>query len=159
MHCESNRSLFETLPNSRLLTFGHLVKALNMKGYLFDQFGDLSFYDIPALGISMIAAVVLVFIMGFSMRKEDRSASLSQAMVLAASLALLATLGRNSLPLAVLCAGLMLFAFPLLRKGERRQDLFTFTAMVIGLACGMNAVVIAAIAMPILFLLNLRLRK
>ena len=81
-----------------------------------------------------------------------------QGMLLAAALALLATLGRNSLPLAVLCSGLMVFAFPLLRSKERKQDMFTFAAMVMGLACGMKAVAIAVLAFPILFLLNLRLR-
>lgn len=125
-----------------------------MTGYFFDQFGDLTFFDLPGLGISMIFSALLVFLLGFSMPADKRKGIVPYAATLAALVALLVSLGRTSMPAAVLIAGLMIMAFPLLRTGDRNEGLFTFGAMVLGLGCGLKAVVIVALVLPILFLLN-----
>ncbi len=133
-----------------------------MKGYLVDQFGELSLYDIPALLISMIAAAAMVFVLGFALTSSGRKEALKTGMVLAALLCFGATLGRNSLPIAVLIAGTFIMAFPLLKihTGDRELNLFTVVAMVIGVACGVKGTVIAGIALvPLFLLLFLNARK
>lgn len=133
-----------------------------MRRYLVDQFGDMSLYDIPVMLLSMLAAGLLAGALGFALPKESRGMALKSGAFIAAMFAFAGVLSRGSLPIAVLIGSAIVLGGVLLRGADESFGvrLHRLLALLVGVACGVKAAAIAAIAaVPLFILLFLASKK
>lgn len=125
---------------------------MDVKGFLLDQLGHFSPYDIPAL----VFAVLLAALLGLALAKFGLRSTVAEARTLAVWAALTALafgLVRSQLPLAV---GVLALVLLLRGRGEEGPDrLPLFGALLLGMGCGVSAgLVTVVIAVPVILLLR-----
>ena len=125
-----------------------------------DQFGDFGLDDIASMVFSMIAASVIVFLLGFALKKKKRSGIFND-MTLSALVAAAVRVVMGSLPLAAAFVAIILAARIFVEpKYFSKNGLFTFIALIIGLICGARAVMVAiVVAIPLFLLLSIASRR
>ncbi|MEO8590194.1 MAG: hypothetical protein ABI432_12545 [Flavobacteriales bacterium] len=125
---------------------------MDVLGFVADNMGHFTLYDIPNVFFMMFAGAFL----GYALARWGGRSHVGNARVLAlwaATAALAAAFVRAQLPLAVL-----LLALVLLVKGEGasiRERLLLFGALVLGAGCGSGAALIMfLVAVPYILLVR-----
>jgi ABC-type transport system involved in multi-copper enzyme maturation permease subunit len=126
---------------------------------LLDQFGDFSPYDLPSFLYAVLAAALIVWLLGFAVNASLEARERWQAMLLSFIVAAVVALVKGSLPLAVISGAALLMVRNV--GGEfKGAPLYPLAAVVIGICCGARAVLIGfLLAVPLFLLLRLNNRK
>ena len=135
-----------------LASFGPNALRMDWKGFILDQMGHFSVYDVPNLVFAILVAAGLGYGSGrFGLR--GTAADTRSLTVWAAVMALGAGIVRSQLGLAVVLLGILLFARPGTQEGPPRSALVLVS--VLGLGCGSGAALIMMVlAIPAVLLLR-----
>ena len=117
---------------------------MDLKGFVADQLGHFSLYDIPEVLFVLLASMFFGYVLTvFGAREGGREAK--RMAFWAAAAALATALVRSQLPLAVL----MLAAAVLVgkRSNGSKDDTLFFSLLAIGIGCGSGATVVVGLAL------------
>ncbi|MCB9193609.1 MAG: hypothetical protein H6597_03680 [Flavobacteriales bacterium] len=129
-------------------------RTMDIRGFIADQMGLFTPYDIPGIILSVLFAWVIAYVLlRWGARQDDRT--IRRLVVLSASAALGVALVKASVPLAIAFVALMLLAGPFEKDGTRASRWLNVTMVVIGGGCGAGgSLVVLIAALPILLLLR-----
>ena len=120
---------------------------MDLKGFLADQMGFFTFYDVPGMLFGALCGALLSWALGRFFGGDDRDMS-GKLAVQAGAIACGVAFVRASLPLSIAFAGVLI----LLRPGSSgdRASLLQLVAMVIGVGCGSGAsLIVLALSVPL----------
>jgi len=125
---------------------------MDVKGFVVDQLGHFSVYDLPEVLFVIVVAALLGYTLArFGARRTGTV--LKQMAFWAAAAALAAVFVRSQLPMAALMLAAAVLAGK--RGSEMGNDALFFSVLVVGIGCGSGATVVVVLAMvPYLFLMR-----
>ena len=130
---------------------------MDLKGFLADQFGLYTVYDLPLLLFAMLAAALLAWLSG---RLAGQSADAVGMALTAGLVAAAVHLVKGSLPLAVALVAVLLLAGRRVRDEGPAHEAGRLVALVIGFGCGASAVIPMVIAwLPLTVLLRWKVKQ
>ncbi len=135
--------------NRRVNSFGPNHFAMDIKGFVMDQMGHFSVYDIAGLLFAVVVAICLGYAAG---RLSGHSDPWAAHAMWAGVAALAAALVGTQLSLALVLVALLLLVRPVNSMGHGRG---VAVSLVFGLGCGGGAALITVVAaLPLLLLLR-----
>ena len=124
---------------------------MDVKGFVVDQLGHFSVYDLP----EVLFVIVVAALLGYALARfgaRQTGTVLKQMAFWAAAAALAAVFVRSQLPMAALMLAAAVLAGK--RSYEMGNDAL-FSVLVVGIGCGSGATVVVVLAMiPYLFLMR-----
>ena len=125
---------------------------MDVKGFVVDQLGHFSVYDLP----EVLFVIVVAALLGYTLARfgaRQTGTVLKQMAFWAAAAALAAVFVRSQLPMAALMLAAAVLAGK--RSYEMGNDALFFSVLVVGIGCGSGATVVVVLAMiPYLFLMR-----
>jgi hypothetical protein len=130
---------------------------MDFKGFLADQFGLLTVYDLPLLLFAMLAAALLSWLAGWLCGAACDARGMA---MLAGGVAVAVFLVKGSLPLAVALVAVLLLAGRRQAPQAPAAEAGRIVALVIGFGCGTAAVLPMALAwLPLTALLRWQVKR
>ena len=133
-------------------SFAPNASVMDVKGFIIDQLGHFSAYDLPEVLFVIVVAAFLGYILARWGARQTGTA-LKQMAFWAAAAALAAVFVRSQLPMAALMLAAAVLAGK--RGQELGNDALFFSVLVVGIGCGSGATVVVVLALiPYLFLMR-----
>ena len=128
---------------------------MDVKGFVADNMGHFSVYDIPGLLFVLVTATFLGYLVA-TIGGGERGTAARRLALWAATAALAAALVRSQLPIAAVMLAVAVLAG---KRGAEHADITFVTMLIIGVGCGSGASVIVVMALiPFVLLMRWGLR-
>lgn len=117
---------------------------MDLKGFIADQLGHFSLYDIPEVLFVLLASMLFGYVLTVFGAREVGPETKRMALWSAAA-ALATALVRSQLPLAVLVLAAAVLVGK--RTSGAKDDTLFFSLLAIGIGCGSGATVVVGLAL------------